>query len=108
MGKEKVKYLILAHLGGGGCLAEVNVLINEKHKLGPKNVCCLFLGYTIHGVGYRFLITNSRVPLPNMHVRRIMESIYSTFLELFSYKKCISSHHEPNLSPEKTCSNGTH
>ena len=41
------------------CLAKLNVPINKKCKLGPKTVDCVFLGYAIHNVGYRFLIINS-------------------------------------------------
>ena len=36
--------------------------INKKRKLGPKTVDCVFLGYAIHGVGYRFLIISSKIP----------------------------------------------
>jgi hypothetical protein len=55
-----------------GCLAKVNVPINRKRKLGPKTVDCVFLGYAIHSVRYRFLIINSEVP--DMHVGTTMES----------------------------------
>ena len=48
------------------------MLINKKRKLGPKIVDCIFLGYAIHNVGYRFLIINSSVP--KMVVDTIMES----------------------------------
>jgi hypothetical protein len=53
--------LNLSNLRTWGCLAKVNVLINKKRKLGPKIVDCVFLGYAIHSVGYRFLIINSKV-----------------------------------------------
>jgi hypothetical protein len=43
---------------------------NKKHKLGPKTVDCIFLGYAAHSVGYRFFIINSGVP--DMHVGTIM------------------------------------
>ena len=46
--------------------------INKKRKLGAKTVDCVFLGYAIHSVGYRFLIINSSVP--EMAVDTIMES----------------------------------
>ena len=62
-----------------GCLAKVNVPINKKRKLGPKTVDCVFLGYAIHSVGYRFLIINSGVP--DMHVGTIMDSRDATFFE---------------------------
>jgi hypothetical protein len=60
-----------------GCLAKVNVSINKKRKLRLKTVDCVFLGYAIHNVGYRFLIINFEVP--NMHVGTIMESRDATF-----------------------------
>jgi hypothetical protein len=83
----------------------VNVPINKKRKLGPKTIDCVFLGYAIHSVGYRFLIVNSSVP--EMTVDTIMESRDVTFFEEeFPMKKhtpsiyshdCISIHdsHEP-------------
>jgi hypothetical protein len=40
----------------------VNVSINKKHKLEPKTVDCVFLGYAFHNIGYKFLIINSGVP----------------------------------------------
>jgi hypothetical protein len=60
-----------------GCLAKVNVPINKKRKLGPKTVDCVFLGYAIHNIRYRFLIINSEVP--DMHVGTIMKSRDATF-----------------------------
>jgi hypothetical protein len=57
----------------------VNVPINKKHKLGPKTVDCVFLGYAIHSFGYRFLIINSEVS--DMHVGTIMESRDTIFFE---------------------------
>ena len=49
----------------------MNVPINKKRKLRPKTVDCVFLGYAIHSVGYRFLIVNSSVP--EMAINTIME-----------------------------------
>jgi hypothetical protein len=46
--------------------------ITKKRKLGSKIVDCVFLGYAIHSVGYRFLIAKSGVH--DMHVGTIMES----------------------------------
>jgi len=57
----------------------VNVPINKKRKLGPKNVDCVFLGYTINSVGYRFLVVKSRVP--DMRFGGIFESRDATFFE---------------------------
>ena len=72
--------------------------INKKHKLGPKTVDCIFLGYAAHSVGYRFLITNSGVS--DMHVGTIMESRDVTFFESeFPMKSApdISSHESINF-----------
>jgi hypothetical protein len=55
----------------------VNVLINEKHKLGPKTVDCIFLGYAMNSVGYRFLIVKYGVS--DMEVGTIFESRDATF-----------------------------
>ena len=49
----------------------MSVPITKKCKFGPKTVDCVFLGYAIHSVGYRFLIVKSGVP--DMHVGTIME-----------------------------------
>ena len=59
--------------------------INKKRKLGPKTVDCVFLGYAIHSVGYRFLIINSRVP--DMHVGTIMESRDANFFKVNFLRK---------------------
>ena len=62
-----------------GCLAKISVPITKKRNLGPKTVDCVFLGYAIHSVGYRFLIVKSGVS--DMHVGTIMESRDATFFE---------------------------
>ena len=54
--------------------------INKKRKLGPKTVDCVFLSYTIHIMGYRFLIINSSVS--EMVVDTIMESREATFFRM--------------------------
>ena len=69
----------LSYLRTWGCLAKVNVPINKKRKLGPKTVDCVFLGYSFHSTGYRFLIIKSDVP--DMYVDTIMESRDATFFE---------------------------
>ena len=66
------KRLTLSYLRTWGCLAKVNVPINKKRKLGPKTVDCVFLGYAINSVGYRFLVVESGVP--DMRVGGIFES----------------------------------
>jgi hypothetical protein len=60
------------------------VPINKKQKLGPKIIDCVFLGYAIHSVGYRFLILSSSVP--EMVVDTIMESRAIFFEDEFSIK----------------------
>ena len=57
----------------------MNIPINKKRKLGPKTVDCVFLGYAINNMGYRFLIINSGVP--NINVDIIMESRDATFFK---------------------------
>ena len=78
--EEWEKRLYLSYLRTWGCFAKVNVPINKKPKLGPKTVDCVFLGYAIHSVGYRFLIINSGVP--NVIVGTIMESRDATFFRM--------------------------
>ena len=51
--------------------------INKKRKFGPKTVDCVFNGYAIHSVGYRFLIINFSVP--KMAVDTIMKYRDATF-----------------------------
>jgi hypothetical protein len=75
----KNKRLTVSYLRTWGCLAKVNVPIAKKLKLKPKTVYCVFLGYTFHSDGYRFLIIKYEVP--NMHVGTIMESRDFTFFE---------------------------
>ena len=53
--------------------------ITKKRKFGPKTVDCVFLGYAIHSIGYRFLIVKSGVS--DMYVGTIMESRDATFFE---------------------------
>jgi hypothetical protein len=58
----------------------VNVPINKKRKFRPKIVDCVFLGYAVHSVGYRFLIINSGVL--DMIVGTIMESRDAIFFRV--------------------------
>lgn len=53
-----------------GCSARVNGAINENHKLGPKIVDFIFLGYTHNKIAYR--LVKSKVP--NVHVNSFIES----------------------------------
>ena len=70
-----------SYLRTWGCLAKMSMPITKKRKIGPKTVDCVFLGYAIHSIGYRFLIVKSGVP--DMYVGTIMESRDATFLEIF-------------------------
>jgi hypothetical protein len=69
----------LSYLRTWGCLAKVNVPINNKRKLGPKTVDCIFLGYAHHSIAYKFLVVKSEVP--DMHVNSLLESRDATFFE---------------------------
>jgi hypothetical protein len=69
----------------------VNVPISKKCKLGPKTVDCVFLGYAMNSVGYRFLIVKSEVS--DMEVGTIFESRDATFFETnFSHEKIFLAH----------------
>jgi hypothetical protein len=62
------------------------VPINKKHKLGPKTVDCVFLGYTHHSIAYRFLLIKSEVP--DVNIDTFLESCDVTFFEnIFPMKK---------------------
>nr|ABA94371.1 retrotransposon protein, putative, Ty1-copia subclass [Oryza sativa Japonica Group] len=94
------KKLNLSYLRTWGCLAKVNVPIAKKQKLRPNTVDCVFLGYAIHSVGYRFLIVNSRVP--DIHVGTIIESRDATFFENeFSMKHTPSTSSQETVMPHK-------
>jgi hypothetical protein len=60
-------------------MAKVNVPINKKHKLGPRTVDCVFLGYASCSIAYRFLVVKSEVP--DVYVDTITESRDATFFE---------------------------
>src|SRR6185437_6637032 len=77
--KWEKKRPTLSYLRTWGCLAKMSVPIIKKRKFGPKTVDCVFLGYAIHSVGYRFLKVKSGVP--DMHVGIIMESRDAIFFE---------------------------
>jgi hypothetical protein len=75
--KWEKRRLNLSYLRTWGCLAKVNVPIHKKHKLGPKTVDCVFLGYSFHSTRYMFLII--KYDVPDMYVDTIMESRDPTF-----------------------------
>jgi hypothetical protein len=63
----------LSYLRTWGCMAKVNVPINKKHKLGPRIVDCVCLGYASCSIAYRFLVVKSEVP--DVYVDTIMEYV---------------------------------
>ena len=69
----------LSYLRTWGCLPKVNVLINKKHKLGPKTVDYVFLGYAQRSIAYIFLVVKSEIL--DVHVDSIMESRDAIFFE---------------------------
>jgi hypothetical protein len=60
-------------------LANVNVPINKKRKLGPKTIDCAFLGYAHHSIAYRFLVI--KLYVLDVHVDTFLESRDVTFFE---------------------------
>jgi hypothetical protein len=62
-----------------GVHAKVNVPNNKKRKLGPRIVDCVFLGYSLCKIAYRFLVVKSEVP--DVYVDTTMESCDATFFE---------------------------
>jgi hypothetical protein len=71
----------LLYLRTWGCLEKVNVPSTKKHKLGPKTVDCVFLGYAHNSIAYRFLIVKSEVY--DIHVDTIFESRDAKFFIIF-------------------------
>jgi hypothetical protein len=69
----------LSYLCTWGCLAKVNVPINKKHKLGPKIMDCVFLGYAHHSIGYRVVVI--KLEVSDVHVDTVLESHDVTFFE---------------------------
>ena len=53
--------------------------INKKRKLGPKTVDCVFLGYAMNNMGYKFIVVKSGVP--EMAVGTIFYSRDATVFE---------------------------
>jgi hypothetical protein len=90
----------LSYLRTWGCMAKVNVPINKKHKLGPRIVDCVFLGYASCSIVYRFLVVKSEVS--DVYVDTIMESRDATFFEhIFPMKDIHSnSRYSFEITPE--------
>jgi hypothetical protein len=55
------------------------VSINKKHKLRPKTVDCISLGYAHHSTAYWFLVIKSEVS--NIYVDTFLESHDVVFFE---------------------------
>jgi hypothetical protein len=68
------------------CLANVDVSINKKRKLGPKTMDCIFWGYAHHSIAYRYLVIKSEIP--DVHVDIFLESRDVNFFKnIFPMKK---------------------
>jgi hypothetical protein len=76
MREEEIKSFLPANLGLFGKCECAN---KQKAKTWTKIVDCVFLGYAIHSMSYRFLIINSGVS--DMAVDTIMEYRDATFFE---------------------------
>jgi hypothetical protein len=63
----------------------VKIPINKKHKLGPKTVDCILLGYAHHNTTYKSLVIKSNTP--DILVDSLMESWDVTFFENIFPKK---------------------
>jgi hypothetical protein len=95
------KRVNLSYLCTWGCLANVNVPINKKRKLGPKTIDCIFIDYAFHNIGYSFLIIKSRVL--DMHVGTIMDSRDATFFEdIFPMREDYCSTSQKSIINDKT------
>ena len=69
-------------------LANVNIPINKKRKIGPKTMI-VFVGYSLHNITYRFLVVNLEVYETSNDT--IMESRDVTFFEnVFPLKNKLS------------------
>jgi hypothetical protein len=82
--KEKTPYeewigrkVSLSYLHTWGCLANINMPINKKHKLGHKTMECFFLGYAHHSIVYRFFMI--KLEVSNVYVDTFLEFCDVTF-----------------------------
>jgi hypothetical protein len=74
----------LSYLYTWSCLAKVNVPINQKRKLRPKTMDCIFLGYAHHSITYVDTFIESCdvnffeniIPMKNLHSKsRLPENV---------------------------------
>jgi len=57
-----------SHLRVFGCLCYPNMTATAKHKLAPRSLPCVFLGYSAHHKGFRCLDTSSNHVIISRHV----------------------------------------
>jgi hypothetical protein len=80
-----------------GCLAKVNAPVCKKHKLGPKIVDCVFLGYAHNSAAYRFLVI--KFDFSDVHVNTVTESRDASFFEdIFPMKDRVAACSEASTS----------
>ncbi|GKB88422.1 DNA polymerase zeta catalytic subunit-like protein [Tanacetum coccineum] len=69
-----------------GCLAEIQIHLPKRTKLGPKIVDCVYLGPAKNSVAYRFLVYKSNVE--DISNNTIIESAQADLFEnIFPYKR---------------------
>lgn len=69
-----------------GYLANVQVPLPKRKKLGPKTIECTFLGYANNSTTCKFLVVKSS--MADVQANAIIELMDAEFFEnIFSYKK---------------------
>ncbi|KAL2534001.1 DNA polymerase zeta catalytic subunit-like [Abeliophyllum distichum] len=72
-----------------GCLANVQVPLPKRIKLGPKTIDCVFIGYANNSATYRFLVIKSGIL--DTQVNTIIESNDAEWFEhIFPYKDSLN------------------
>ncbi|GKB35786.1 DNA polymerase zeta catalytic subunit-like protein [Tanacetum coccineum] len=68
-----------------GCLANVQIPLPKRTKLGPKTIDCVYLGPAKNSAAYRFLVYKSNIE--DISNNTIIESVEADFFEnIFPYK----------------------
>lgn len=62
------KHVSYAHLRVFGCLCYPNTISTSSHKLAPRSMACVFLGYPANHRGYRCLNLATRKVIISRHV----------------------------------------